>query len=84
MNRCCLVRIVTHHCPYRPCSTRLLKTAMTRIVHGIQMMKGIMLTSSLHHIAPWQTIPDHWIPVSGKHGLYKSNGKNAVESKYEI
>ncbi len=29
----------------------LLKTAMTRIVHGIRMMKGIMLTSSLHHIA---------------------------------
>ncbi len=21
MNKCCLVRIVTHHCPYRPCST---------------------------------------------------------------
>jgi hypothetical protein len=37
---------------------------MTRIVHGIRMMKGIMLTSSLHHIAPWHTIPDHGIPLS--------------------
>ncbi len=45
---------------FHPC---LLKTAMTRIVHGIRMMKGIMLTSSLDHIAPWHTIPDHWIPL---------------------
>jgi hypothetical protein len=45
---------------FHPC---LLKTAMTRIVHGIRMMKGIMLTSSLHHIAPWHTIPDHGIPL---------------------
>jgi hypothetical protein len=43
-----------------PC---LLKTAMARIVHGIRMMKGIMLTSSLHHIAPRHTIPDHGIPL---------------------
>jgi hypothetical protein len=45
---------------FHPC---LLKTAMTRIVHGIWMMKGIMLTSSLHHIAPWHTILDHGIPL---------------------
>ncbi len=41
----------------------LLKTAMTRIMYGIRMMKGIMLTSSLHHIAPSHTIPDHGIPL---------------------
>jgi hypothetical protein len=34
----------------------LLKTTMTRIMHGIRMMKGIMLTSSLHHIAPRHTL----------------------------
>jgi hypothetical protein len=47
---------------FHPC---LLKTAMTRIVHGIRMMKVIMLTSSLHHIAPWHTILDHGIPLPG-------------------
>ncbi len=45
---------------FHPC---LLQTAMTRIVHGFRMMKGIMLTSSLHQIAPWHTIPDHRIPL---------------------
>jgi hypothetical protein len=45
---------------FHPC---LLKTAMTRIVHGIRMMKGIMLTSSLHLLARWSTAPDHGIPL---------------------
>jgi hypothetical protein len=48
------------HALFHPC---LLKTALTRIVHGIRVMKGIMLTSSLHHIAPWHTIPDHGITL---------------------
>ncbi len=46
---------------FHPC---LLKTAMTRIVHGIRMMKGIMLTSSLHLLARWGTAPDHGIPLT--------------------
>ena len=45
---------------FHPC---LLKTAMTRIMHGIRMMKGIMLTSSLHLLAQWHTIPDYRIPL---------------------
>jgi hypothetical protein len=50
----------------------LLKTAMTRIVHGILMMKGIMLTSSLHHVAPWHTIPDHGIPLPSFCPLFRT------------
>ncbi len=45
---------------FHPC---LLKTAMTRIIHGIRMMKGIMLTSSLHLLAQWHTTPDYRIPL---------------------
>jgi hypothetical protein len=45
---------------FHPCH---LKTAMTRIVHGIRMMKGIMLTSSLHLLARWHTTPVYRIPL---------------------
>ncbi len=36
---------------------------MTSIVHGIRMMKGIMLTSSLHLLARWHTTPVYRIPL---------------------
>ncbi len=44
---------------FHPC---LFKTAMTRIMH---MMKGIMLTCSLHLLAQWHTgtTPDYRIPL---------------------
>ena len=44
---------------FHPCH---LKTAMTRIVHGIRMMKGILLTSTLHLLAQWHTTPYYRVP----------------------
>jgi hypothetical protein len=45
---------------FHPCH---LKTAMTGIVHGIRMMKEIILTSSVHLLAQWHTTPVYRIPL---------------------
>jgi hypothetical protein len=36
---------------------------MNRVVHGIRMMKGIMLTSTRHLLAQWHTTPYYRVPL---------------------
>ncbi len=60
----------------------LLKTAMTRIVHGIRMMKGIMLTSSLHQTISFIEISiEAGILLGGKHKACFELGVAGIEPK---
>jgi hypothetical protein len=56
MNRSCLGHIITHHFFTGPVPPCLLKTAMTRIVHGIRMMKGIMVPLKQRKLPPLKVV----------------------------